>query len=288
MIVTSYESARSLEACLESLTRQAEAVEIVVADCSAVNPGERLGKRFPAVRFLHFKERRTVPEMRWAALDQTSGEILAVVESRCVPDADWCGKLAAAHAEHPLAPAVGGPVRLAEGATLRDRAIYLVEYGAFAPPIEEGETTEISGANLSYKRAALLECRDLLEQGRWEAMVHARWVAAGRLLRLSGAGIAFRNGMKLGDTFRQRFHYGRSYAADRAAGRPRSEAWLRAATAPLLPAVLLIRLWAHCGKKGLRGMMLESLGWMVLFQTAWSAGECAGYLMGASKERHIY
>ena len=286
VIVTSYQSAQSLERCLASLCGQA--AEIVVVDCSAVNPALELGARFPAVRFLHFREKRTVPEMRWAALKETTGEVVAAVESRCVPDGDWCAKLAAAHEAHPEAPAVGGPVRLADGAPVRDRAIYLCEYGAFAPPLEEGPAAEISGANLSYKRAALMECRDLLEAGRWEALVHARWLEQGRRLWLSGAGVGFRNGMSLGDTLRQRFHYARSYAADRVAGRPKGEALLRGSTAPLLPAVLLGRLWGYCGRKGLRPMMVKSLAWIALFQAAWSAGECAGYVLGASKERHIY
>lgn len=286
VIVTSYGSVESLEQCLAALRGQAE--EIVVADCSEADPGIALSARFPEVRWLRFGEKRTVPEMRWAALRETTGEVVAAVESRCVPDGEWCRKLVEAHEARPEAPAVGGPVALAAGASARDRAIYLCEYGAFAPPIEEGPAAEISGANLSYKRAALMEHRDLLDAGRWEALIHARWVAEGRMLWLSGARIRFRNGMKLGDTLRQRFHYARSYAADRMAGRPKAEAWLRGLTAPALPVVLLARLWGHCGSKGLRGMMLGSLGWVVLFQTVWSVGECAGYLAGGSKKRHVY
>lgn len=286
VIVTSYGSAGSLEQCLAALVGQAD--EIVVADCSEVNPRTELGERFVGVRWMWFGEKRTVPEMRWAALGETSGKVVAAVESRCVPDGDWCGKLLEAHQARPEAPAVGGPVALAKGASARDRAIYLCEYGAFAPPLEEGPAVEISGANLSYKRAALLEHADLIEAGRWEALIHARWVEAGRRLWLSGAGITFGHGMKLGDTLRQRFHYARSYAADRMAGRTRGEALLRGLTAPALPLVLLMRLWDACGRKGLRPMMLGALGWVVLFQTAWSLGECVGYLAGGSKKRHVY
>lgn len=288
VIVTSYQTPRGLARCLESLTSQKAAGEIVVSDCSPVNPAIELGPRFPGVRFLHFPVKRTVPELRWAALRETSGELVAAMESRCVPTATWCAELVAAHATHPGAPVAGGPVSMLPGGSLRDLAIYLCEYGAFAPPVVEGASAQLSGANLCYRRSALLECGDLLDAGVWEALIHERWKAQGRPLWLCGASIAFENTMPLGETFAQRFHYGWSFASERVAGQPRAEAILRAAGAPLIPVVLIGRLLQSARQKGFVGQVLRAFGWIVVFQAIWAAGECAGYLLGAPRERHNF
>ena len=288
VIITSYQTPQSLERCLYSLTLQKEAEEIVVSDCSPVNPAIDLGPRFPTVRFLHCPVKRTVPELRWAALRETSGDLVAAMEARCIPSATWCAELAAAHKAHPDVPVAGGPVSMVPGGSLRDLAIYLCEYGAFAPPVAEGASPQLSGANLCYKRRALLECEDLLDAGVWEALMHERWLAQGRQMWLCGAAIAFENTMPLADTFRQRFHYGWSFASERMAGRSRAGALLRAATAPLIPVALIGRLIQSARQKGLVPKVARAFGWILVFQTVWAAGECAGYLLGAPRERHNY
>ena len=82
---------------------------------------------------------------------------MAAVEARCVPASDWCARIETAHAAFPEAPAIGGSVAVAEGASARDLGLYFCEYGLYVPPAQEGITRDLSGANLSYKRAALLE-----------------------------------------------------------------------------------------------------------------------------------
>ncbi|MBL0161030.1 MAG: glycosyltransferase [Bryobacterales bacterium] len=288
VVVTSYETRPSLVRCLEALTRQKEPLEILVSDCSPVNPAIELAARFPSVRFLYFPVKRTVPELRWAAVREASGDLVAAMESRCVPSETWCAELVAAHRAHPDVPACGGPVSLLPGGSIRDLGIYLCEYGAFAPPVPQGPSAQLSGANLCYRRLALLECGDLMDAGVWEALMHERWLGQGRHLWLCGASIAFENTMALADTFRQRFHYAWSFASERVAGQPRGRAILRAATAPLIPLILIARLFQAARQKGFVGQVVRAFGWILIFQTIWAAGECAGYLLGAPREGHNY
>ena len=277
VIVTSYNSPAVLERCLDSLTRQSEASEIVVADCSPMDPAALLGAKFPRVRFLHFSEKRIVPAMRWAALRETSGEIVAAVEARCIPSADWCAQIGKAHAEHRDAPAVGGPVRIAEPATRFDRALYLCEYGEFAPPVASGWVKAISGANLSYKRAALDRERDLLEAGAWETLIHLRW----ERLWMSQASITFVNTMTPATALRQRFWYGRGYAAARV------QDARRFAYACLTPVLPLLLMWRLLRKRGLREVA-GALPWIAILTAAWSLGELCGYLFGEPAEARIF
>jgi hypothetical protein len=265
-----------LELCLESLAGQIAAREIVVADCSPADPSGALAGRFPNVRFLHFAQPMTVPELRWAAFRETECEVVAAVEARCVPAADWCAQLAAAHRQFPSTPAIGGPVGCGEPASAMARALYFCEYGLYAPPVVEGPSPDLSGANLSYKREALSESRDLLDAGKWETLLHARWREQGRMPRLSQATVVFHNSMTPAVALRQRYWYGRGYAADRVENRPRLVALALAFLTPALPIVLTWRLWKAAGRGHARPQP-RAWPWILLLQSAWALGECGGY-----------
>lgn len=288
VVVTSYESPLTLKRCLESLTRQREAAEIWVADCSRINPESALGPIFPNVRFLHFEGPRSVPEMRWAAYFQTRGDLVAAVEARCVPSDRWCAEILDAHRRFPETPAIGGPVEIARPATPADLGLYFCEYGLFTPPGDDAEVEAISGANLSYKRPALEESLDLLRAGEWETLLHARWVRSGRRLRFGRATVVFENTMRPSTALRQRFHYGRGYAADRLRGRGLPVRVLYAAGTAALPALMLSRLAAAASRSGRGRDFLRALPWTVVLCAAWSLGEFTGYLAGPARRVHIF
>jgi len=286
VIITSYRSRQILDACLTSLSAQPGASEIVVADCSPDDPSDVLHARFPRVRVIHAPRKMTVPALRWSVLPFTSGEIVAAVEGRSVPASDWCAELLRTHALNPDAPAVGGPVVLKPGASRFDWGLYFSEFAPFAPSIAALALPQLSGANLSYKRAALEAARDLLDEGQWETALHARWHGQDRAVAMSSGAVVFHNGMSVRDAFRMRFHYGRSYAANRFGGS--SLRWLYAAGASLLPLVLTWRGGRAAGRAGLMGPFVAAFPWVAAFNAAWAAGEMAGYLFGRSTRPHIY
>jgi hypothetical protein len=286
VIVTSYNSAEILDACLASLTAQPDAAEIVVADCSRTDPSESIRSRYPRVQVLHLPGPMTVPALRWSALDLTRGDVVAAVEGRSVPSPDWCAELLRAHRQSPEAPAAGGPVTLKRPARAFDWGLYFSEFAPFAPAIAARALPQLSGANLSYKRAALEAARDLLDAGHWEAALHERWHREGRAVVMSSGAVEFRNGMSVGDAVRMRFHYGRSYAAGRF--RTGARRWLHAAGSPLLPAVLIWRAGRAAVRAGLFRPFVSAFGWVVVFSVTWAFGELAGYLFGRSLRPHIY
>lgn len=287
VIVISYNAGR-LEQCLEALLRQPEAAEIIVSDCSVNDPAERLAPLFPTVRFAHFSEKRSVPQLRWAAVRETSGDLIASLEARSVPANDWCAVLVRAHEENPDAPVVGGPIGFPATSTARNWGVYFCEYGQFAPPVETGPVRDLSGANASYKRAALEEASDLLDAGKWETDLHHRWREQGRRAILSSATVCFENALPIATVLRQRVAYGRGYAAARLA----DAAWLRragyAVCCPLLPLLLTVRLGRSLRGKGLLPHFWRALPWIVLFNSAWAGGEMVGYLFGQSSKVENY
>lgn len=280
VIVTSPDVSPVLPACLKSLIAQRAAAEIIVAASSSEDQTRRLRTEFPGVRFIDFSERRTVPQLRWAALAQTREPLVAATESRSVPQPDWCAALVRAHQGAPDAPAIGGAVALKPNASAVDWGLYLSEYARFAPPLPEGTAAEISGGNLSYKRHALEGCHDQLAAGVWEVFIHQRWLAEGKRLGQSPATVVFHNGMGAGGALRMRFRYGHSYAADRCREISNTRRVAYALGSPLLPLVLTWRLARTAYEKRLFKAFARSFPWSLAFNVAWSCGEFAGYVCG--------
>ncbi|MBI1356206.1 MAG: hypothetical protein GC160_17835 [Acidobacteria bacterium] len=288
VIVTSFDSHQVLRRGLQSLSQQPDVGEIVVADCSPDDPEPLLGPEFPAVRFVHFAEPKVVPVLRWAALPLTAAPLVGALESRCVAAPDWARRIVEAHEAHPDCPAVGGPVAPGDSSSGFELGLYFCEYGAFTPPVAEGPAPALSGANLSYKRRDLEAERDYLESGRWETFLHERWLAQGRELRLCDARIAFHNTMAPATALRQRYHYGRGYAAERVEALPRPKAWLYAAFCPALPVLLTLRSGRTAAAKGLGWAFVRALPWTLLLNAAWSAGELVGYSRGPDRRARIF
>lgn len=288
VIIASYNSHDTLRRCLHSLSRQPAAKEIVVADCSPKNPADELKQEFPEVRFLHFSEPHTIPQMRWAAYGQTTGKVVAATEGRCVPAPGWCEALLQAHAAAPEAPAVGGPIALRLPASAFDLGVYFCEYGWHCPPPTEPVVRLASGANISYKREALDEADDLVQAACWETQFHERWLKQGLPLRMANASVTFENHMGFRDVLRQRFHYGRGYGADRVQGTNAVKRAQYALFCPLLPLLMSARLARVAARRGHFWKYVYALPWILFLSLLWSAGEMTGYLFGHSAERKVF
>jgi hypothetical protein len=260
-------------------------------DCSDRDPGVSLGARFPTVEFRHFPERLSIPQMRREGIHASMGEIVALTEGWMEPCPGWVESLRGAHQADPGVAAVGGPIGFpcdGVAATGIEWADYFSEYGEHIP---EGDTPEvsfaagISGANCSYKRWALEECRDLIDEAAWEPLIHNRLLGRGhKIRRAAAARVCYRKAARLGDLLRQRFAYGRGHGV----GLGRGKAWIvrvaRGAAAPLVPWVLLWRLWRSLPPTpGLRGRFLAATGWLLALNTAWALGEAAGSWFGPAK-----
>ncbi len=290
VIVVSFNAAVTLERCLASLAEQVdEEGEIIVADCSDEDPRRSFRRAWESVQFLHFEKRLTIPELRRGALRRAAGEIVLLTEARLVPSNTWAAELLRAHQNHPQSPAIGGPIDSAPRSAF-DAAVFLCEYGWHMPPAADGECTELSGANLSYKRWGLQECWDLIDTGAWEPFLHRRLEQKGYRLRRAGRAIVtYQNSLTASQFLRQRFHYGRWFAAARVAGAGPLRRLAYALFSPLLPLLLTGRLARVAANRGRGALLRGALPWVLLSQTMWSAGEFCGYLMGkGTSDREVF
>ena len=270
-------------------------------DCSDCDPAASLGVRFPAVKFRHFAEKLSIPELRREGIRAAAGEVVALTESWIEPSPGWVASLREAHRQHAAAAAIGGPVAFpcggkvpADGEVRHDSAgssrlawaDYFSEYGAYIPDPGNGleviSVENISGANCSYKRWALEECRDLIDQAVWEPVIHARLRTSGHEIKQAAAArVCYQRPARLPELLRRRFSHGRGHGAARGLGRPWIGRLARGVAAPLVPWVLLWRLWRGLpAAPGLRGRFLAAAGWILVLNAAWALGEAAGECFG--------
>jgi hypothetical protein len=214
---------------------------------------------------------------------------VALTESWMTPSASWVAALSDAHRRNPEAAAVGGPVTFPcrpESATLWAWADYFSEYGEHAPgPPAGAEITlaeKLTGANCSYKRWALDQSRDLVDQAAWEHRIHQRLRQRGHtLVRAAAARVCYDRPCPARELLQLRFAHGRAHGAERLRESPWIARLARGAAAPLVPWVLLWRQWRGAGHSpGMAKAWLAAAGWVFVLNAAWALGEAAGAWFG--------
>lgn len=219
-----------------------------------------------------------VPGLWAAAIAKARGRVVAVTMTPCLPAPDWIDAILAAHATS-RAPGIGGTIDLAAEATLVDRAVHLVRYSSYLPPVASGPAVEIAADNASYARAHLEAARPIIErEGFWEAEFHRELRAHGHGLWLDPRiRVVHHDSYSLAGFSRQRFAHGRHF------GRSRRDAdrWLtrlaRVSAAPLVPLVMLARIIrALIARHRLDGRMLMALPLATWFLACWATGEAVG------------
>ncbi len=143
--------------CLAILEPQADRVgaEIIVGDGDGSALPEKYTRDPGRVVWIR-QPGASVFELRARGLMAARAEIVATTEDHCVVEPDWCERVLAAHAEHPMAEAIAGVVTNGSTTTRSDWANFLHTFGAFTPPIDPDQRLRCPvNANLSYKRAVL-------------------------------------------------------------------------------------------------------------------------------------
>jgi Glycosyl transferase family 2 len=274
-----------IDECLASVFAQVGAppFEAIVVDCRGAENITRLRTRFPRARFVEVPKRETVPHLRRLGVEQGRGEIIAIIEEHCLATPSWLATVSSAFV--PGYVAVGGPVAFRDDGRLRDWITYFIEYNSYLPPWPEGDTFNLSGANLAYQREVLQSNLDLLSHGYWEATLHPKLLAEGGKFRSVPEMVVYHRG-PFGYLYylRQRYLFSRAFAGAR---RPTLSLAQRVAyllAAPAVPVLLLARMGARVhAKQCHEKKFLLTLPLIVPAVTTYVLGEWMGYMFGPGR-----
>jgi hypothetical protein len=278
--------------CLDALMHQKEAplFEIIVPHHAWVTGIDALQARFPQVVFLRIDDLRHVPgqggsrehhdELRARGLAVARGQLLGLLEDHGRPDPYWCRRVVDAHrAEY---AGVGGAIENGVDRAL-NWAVYFCDFGKYQNPIPSGESTFASDANVVYKRSALEGIRPVWRDAFHETAVNSALLGSGQKLGLSPEVVVYQHriGLDLRQAVKERFVWGRSYAATRVRGATLGTRLVYAALAPMLPGVLVARMISTAFRKGrATRAFVKASPLIALLTLAWSVGELCGYAAG--------
>jgi hypothetical protein len=281
VIVASVNGWHVLEPTLEALDAQPERdrMEVIVVETLGGDVRRRLRERWPNVVLID-SPRQSIPALRYRGVCRARGKLVAILEDHGRVAPNWAATVLSAH-QGPWA-AVGGAVENGKDG-LTNWAVYFCEYAPYMNPVAEGQTHDLPGNNIAYKRPHLLRHARVLEQGKWESWINDR-------LRADGVPIASTGGMvvnhikpfRLGNFVIQRFHFGRSFAGMRRVDQSTAKRFVYAAGTMILPALLMARVTRTVLRKRrhtARFLLASPL--VALFVTVGACGEMIGYLFGA-------
>jgi hypothetical protein len=279
VVLATSEIGPALAKCLTSLLEQdpADNLEIIVA-AAAGEDAPRLPVAYSAVRLLNFPKRTPKPKLLKEALLRAGGEIVAVTEPNCCFPPRWVERPRRAHQFE--FTAIGGAVAYGGDESLTGWACFLADYGPFLPPEPRRISAPLAGNHISYKRSALAETSDCWQRGYFKTLLL-------RELARRGGHFLFEPELTLHYTperdlwrfARQYYANGREFAVARAGSFSTVQRLGHIVSAPLLPALLLLRrIGAVWPKREHRSRLLRAVPLIAIFVLCWSAGELAGYV----------
>jgi hypothetical protein len=292
---------RHLEPCLAALIRQkgAPAMEIIVPHLPGMDGIAALGEEYPNVRFAAADGLRTYTgrsgsrehhdELRARGLALTRGSIVALIEDHGIPAPDWSASIHANLFGASLSPrfaAVGGAIENGVDRPL-NWAVYFCDFVRYQNPVQAGDSAFASDANIAYRRAALESIRPVWQDSFYEPAVNEALRSRGEIVALAPDVILYqhRQGLRFGSALKERFVWGRSYAAARGELAPRRRL-IWAVFSPVLPALLLARMTAMAFAKRRRlAPFLKVLPLTGMLLVSWALGELAGYVTGRPNAR---
>lgn len=229
-----------------------------------------------------------VPGRRKRGAELATTQFVAFIEDTVIPDTCWADRISDILNQEDIA-AVGGPVSIEPFLCAQTQALALSEFGKFRPQnfqrlkLNSGgddgliETNVLPGTNFAFRRDILLQAMG--PDGLVDNEVFAKIFSEGaKLVFEPSMRVSYAHQFSEGARLATRFHHGRIYASRHFAERSGIARLFAACKIPALPLLLVARsvrnaipLPQHPGKL---------LGWIILQQLAWSAGELTGIVFG--------
>lgn len=155
VVIPSYNSRRTVRACLASVLAQDTAAryEVVVVDSSDDGTEEIIREYVPRVRMLHFGERVSCGAARNVGIRHARGEYVLLVDTDCVVPPDWIERAVGTLRAH-QADGICGSIRNGTPWSLSGTTGYFLEFFRFLGPRgPSGRVRFLVGGNSGYRRS---------------------------------------------------------------------------------------------------------------------------------------
>jgi hypothetical protein len=268
--------------CLDRLLPQIARVggELIVADGTPDGSGLPRGDDGPGAAVTAIRcPGASVMTLRARGAEAASAPIVAFTEDHCVVGERWVEQLVAAHAAHPEADMIAGPVVNGSSEGLIDWANFLMTFADFLPSAVERplyRTPPMS--NASFQRRALMA--GPLPEGWLELVMAPTVFREGRMHYAADVIVSHVQPRRLLQALVIHFHNGRACAGLALPHLARRDWRARLRRTPVLPW----HLWRSV-RRSLRGRSIPararlSLPAVFALGTAHAAGELVGLLRG--------
>jgi hypothetical protein len=189
-------------------------------------------------------------ELRARGLAVAQGALVALIEDCGIAAKDWAARMVEAH-EQPMGGA-GGAMENGIDMPL-NWAVYYCDFLRYQLPLAAGDAWTISDANCCYK--AILAPAAVVSQHRL--------------------------GLTLGAALKERYVWGRSYAASRSKLATTGKRLFWGAFSPALPVLMLTRMTMMAwNKRRTWGAFVRAFPLTAMLIVTWSLGEFMGYITG--------
>jgi hypothetical protein len=278
--------------CLNALLAQtgAPSLEIIVPYHAGVQEISGVESRYAQVKFLKVTDLKTYSgrknsrehhdELRARGLAVAQGSLVALIEDCGIAASDWVAQMVEAHRQ-PMG-GVGGAMENGIDKPL-NWAVYYCDFLRYQQPLPAGDAWTISDANCSYKKSALEGIGSVWREVFHESSINDALRAKGDKVVLAPAAVVsqHRLGLTLGSALKERYVWGRSYAASRSKLATTGKRLFWGAFSPALPVLMLTRMTLMAWKKRRTwSAFVKAFPLTAMLIVSWAAGEFIGYITG--------
>ncbi|HKI68804.1 MAG TPA: glycosyltransferase, partial [Verrucomicrobiae bacterium] len=157
VVVASYNSARTLKPCLESLTRlNYPDYEVILVDDGSTDSTAKVVAKFPQVNCVRHEKNLGLSSARNTGIGAASGEIIAFTDADCRADEDWLYYLVGDLVKGEFA-GLGGPNLLPPEDSPVATAVMVSPGGPAHVMLDDRVAEHIPGCNMAFFKSALRE-----------------------------------------------------------------------------------------------------------------------------------
>ncbi len=292
VVVPSYNSRGSVEACLRSIHAQdtPRNFEVIIVDTSSDGTDHLVQGNFPDVTLIHLPERRTVGQARNLGVRAARSDMILFLDADCIASSTWVESMCNALIEHE-ADGICGAIDNGTPGSVSGSVGYLLEFYRFLSYSGRPVSAELLvGGNSGFRRCVFDHCEFVDENLGDDFLFSLRLKKLGyKLLFFPGVPVRHLNKTGFSRVMRYQYAIGRGAERYRRQYSPRLISFLEKAPvlAFLLPFGILPWMGAIVGhRKGVFSFLtfIIFLPPLLMMNLVWAFGFFAGlrqHLAGA-------